>query len=92
MVLVVRGRGDARSLVPGVLQAVRAVDPDQPVYDVRPMEEVIERSLSPRRLSTVLLAAFASVCLLLASVGVYGVVALTCSHAFSVVFNGSKPD
>jgi len=41
---------------------------------------------------TVLLAAFASVCLLLASVGVYGVVALTCSHAFSVVFNGSKPD
>ena len=46
MVLVVRGRGDARSLVPGVLQAVRAVDPDQPVYDVRPMEEVIERSCS----------------------------------------------
>lgn len=75
MVLVARGRGDVRNLIPAVVQAVRNVDPEQPVYDVRTMEDVVERSLSQRWLSTALLAAFASVSLLLASVGVYGVMA-----------------
>jgi putative ABC transport system permease protein len=75
MVLVVRGGADARGLVSGVVGAVREVDPQQPLYDVRTMDEVVERSLSQRWLSTALLGAFAGVSLLLASVGVYGVVA-----------------
>jgi putative ABC transport system permease protein len=75
MVLVVRGRQDARALVPAVLQAIRAVDPEQAAYDVRPMDQVLERSLAQRWLNTVLLGAFGGIALLLASVGVYGVVA-----------------
>ncbi|PYQ01145.1 MAG: ABC transporter permease [Acidobacteria bacterium] len=75
MVLVVRGGGDARSLMPVVAEAVRFADPEQPLYDVRAMDEVVDRSLAQRWLSTALLAAFAAVSLLLASVGVYGVVA-----------------
>ena len=74
MVLVVRG-DDARSLGSLVAGAVRSVDPEQPLYDVRTMDEVVERSLAQRWLNTALLAAFAAASLLLASVGVYGVVA-----------------
>jgi putative ABC transport system permease protein len=75
MVLVVRG-DEPRSLLPSLVGAVRAVDPDQPVYDVRTMDEVLARSLSQRRLTTVLLAVLALVSLFLASVGLYGVIAL----------------
>jgi putative ABC transport system permease protein len=75
MVLVVRAATDLRSLTPAVLQAIRSVDPEQPVYDVRTMDEVVERSLGERWLSTALLGAFAGISLLLSSVGVYGVVA-----------------
>jgi putative ABC transport system permease protein len=75
MVLVVRGGDDARGLIPLVAGAVRSVDPEQPLYDVRTMDEVVERSLAQRRLSTTLIAAFAAASLLLACVGIYGVVA-----------------
>jgi predicted permease len=75
MVMVVRGRQDMHALAPAVLAAIRAVDPEQAAYDVRPMEEVLESSLAQRWLSTTLLSVFASIALLLASVGVYGVVA-----------------
>jgi putative ABC transport system permease protein len=75
MVMVVRGRQDTHALAPAVLAAIRAVDPEQAAYDVRPMEEVLESSLAQRWLSTTLLSVFASIALLLASVGVYGVVA-----------------
>jgi ABC-type antimicrobial peptide transport system permease subunit len=75
MVLVVRGGREPRALIPAVLGAIRAVDPEQAAYDIRPMEEVLERSLGQRWLSTTLLAAFASIALLLASIGVYGVIA-----------------
>ena len=47
--------------------------PDQPIAKVRTLEEVISESVAPRRLSVVLLGVFAGVALLLASVGIYGV-------------------
>src|SRR6185369_3918402 len=47
--------------------------PEQPVYDVRPMDEVVERSLSPQWLNMTLLSLFASVALVLATIGIYGV-------------------
>jgi len=75
MVLVVRGGETAAGLVPAVVQAVRMLDPEQPVYDVRTMDAVVGRSLAQRRMSTALFGAFAVVSLLLASVGVYGVMA-----------------
>jgi predicted permease len=74
-VLVVRGRQDPSALAPAVLAAIRKVDPEQAAYDVRPMEAVLERSLAQRWLNATLLGVFAGMALLLASVGVYGVIA-----------------
>jgi ABC-type antimicrobial peptide transport system permease subunit len=51
------------------------VDPEQPVYDARTLEAVVDRSLASRWLQTMLLGAFAGIALLLASIGVYGVIA-----------------
>jgi putative ABC transport system permease protein len=73
MAIVVRGNGP--NLAGAAREAIREVDPDQPLYDVRPMKEVVERTLSARWLSTVLIGAFAAMALLLAGIGLYGVVA-----------------
>jgi predicted permease len=73
--LVVRGTLPPRVLAARLAQAVRAVDPAQPVYNVRPMEEVISRAIAPQRASTLLITVFGLVALALAAVGVYGVVA-----------------
>ena len=73
MAIVVRGNG--ANLAAAARDAIRQVDPDQPLYDVRPMREVVERTLSGQWLNTVLIGAFAAMALLLASIGLYGVVA-----------------
>jgi putative ABC transport system permease protein len=75
MALAVRTRTDPDALAPSLVAAIRSVDPEQPVYDARTLEAVVDRSLAQRKLQTALLGAFASVALLLASIGVYGVVA-----------------
>jgi len=74
-VIVARGDGDADALARAIIAQVRAHDPDQPVYDVRAMSAVVARTLAEPWLMTAVLAAFAVVSLLLASIGVYGVVA-----------------
>jgi predicted permease len=74
MAMVVRTSVAPASLTTAVRAAIREVDPDQPVYDVRPMTEVLERTLHGHWLNTVLVGAFAGMALLLASVGLYGVV------------------
>jgi ABC-type antimicrobial peptide transport system permease subunit len=61
-------------LAPQLRAAVRALDPALPLYDVMPMTERIGRSLSVRRLSSIVLGAFAGVALLLAVLGVWGVI------------------
>jgi putative ABC transport system permease protein len=73
--LVVRSRGDVRAMTPAVLQAIRSLDPEQPVYDVRTMDDVLARSAAPRALSMAIIGVFAVSSLLLAGVGLYGVVA-----------------
>jgi putative ABC transport system permease protein len=75
MVLVVRGAGSPDALIPPVRQAVREIDPEQSLYDVSTMQAVVERSLAQRTLVTTLIAAFGAIALLLAAVGVYGVIA-----------------
>ena len=75
MALVVRASHDVGMLRSTIVAAIHAVDPQQPVYDVRTMADVVGRSLAPRRLSLSLVGIFAIVALLLAGVGVYGVVA-----------------
>ena len=77
MALVVRSREDVRALVPSVIQAIQSVDRDQPVYDVRTMNEVVGRSVTPRWLIMAMLGFFAMSSLLLATVGLYGVVTYT---------------
>ena len=75
MVLVVRTSGAAAAIVTPVIQAIRSLDPEQPVYDVRTMTAVVDRALVQRRVTTALIVAFGSIALVLSAVGVYGVVA-----------------
>lgn len=71
--LVVRGAVDPRGLAIAVATEVRSVDKNQPVYDMKTMEERLEASVAPRRFKTLLLGIFATMALLLAGVGIYGV-------------------
>jgi putative ABC transport system permease protein len=73
--LVVRTRADVRAMAPAVLQAIRSLDPEQPVHDVRTMDDVLARSAAPRSLTTAVIGVFAMSSLLLAGVGLYGAIA-----------------
>jgi putative ABC transport system permease protein len=72
---VVRTQGDPLRATEAIRREVARIDPDQAVRGVRSMEEVVERSEGQRRSITVLLSAFACMGLLLALVGIYGVIA-----------------
>src|SRR6476620_10234178 len=74
MAMVVRTTADPSSLTAPIRAAIHEVDPDQPLYDVRPMTAVLERTLRGRWINTVLIGVFAALALVLASVGLYGVV------------------
>jgi putative ABC transport system permease protein len=73
MTLVVKGASDPSDLTAAVRREVQAVDPNQPVYNVRTMQEVIDLSVSNSRLNMTLLSAFAGLATLLAVVGIYSV-------------------
>jgi putative ABC transport system permease protein len=68
---------DVGPLIAAVKREVRALDPDQPIGQITTMDQAIASSLATRRLTMVLLATFAFLALVLASVGLYGVMALT---------------
>jgi len=68
---------NAGTLVAAVKREVQALDPDQPIGQVSTMDEAIASSLATRRLMMVLLVAFAVLALVMATVGLYGVMALT---------------
>ena len=80
MNVVLRSALDPSSQVPAVRAAVRAIDSSVPVYDVRPVTELFDESLGPRRFSMYLLACFAGVALLLACIGLFGVMAYLVSQ------------
>jgi putative ABC transport system permease protein len=73
--VTVRTSLSATSLEPQIRREIQAVDPDLPVFNVRTMNEVIDGSLASRRFSAELVGVFAVVALLLASVGIYGLLA-----------------
>jgi putative ABC transport system permease protein len=75
MALVVKARGDPAALMSAIAAAVREVDPQQPIYDARTLDAVVDRSLGHRRFQVLLLAIFATIALVLAGVGAYGVIA-----------------
>ena len=71
--LAIRTAGDPMNVVAAVRREVWAVDKDQPISNVRTMEEILDGEVAPRRLQMSLLAGFAALALLLASIGIYGV-------------------
>ncbi len=75
MSLVVRTSGDPRSLVAPVLGAIKSVDPDQPAYAIRTMNEVVDQSISLQWFNALVVSLFAGSSLVLAMIGVYGVIA-----------------
>jgi putative ABC transport system permease protein len=75
MTFVVRTRGNPQSLATGVAAAVHEIDSELPVADVQPMDDVVAFTIARPRVIMTLLAAFAVMAMLLAGVGVYGVMA-----------------
>jgi putative ABC transport system permease protein len=73
MTVVLRTTGEPLALAAAARAAVRAADPDQPVYDVRAMDELLSERVAQRRFSMTLLGTFAALALVLGVVGVYGV-------------------
>ncbi len=72
--LVLRTKGDAASVAGAVRQAVWAVDKDQPISNVRTMDQVFAAAISQERFQALLLGLFAALALVLACVGLYGVI------------------
>lgn len=73
MILAVRSAQDPRSLTSAIRREISRLDPDLPAANVRTLEQVAADSIAPRRLSVILIGVFAAVALVLASVGIYGV-------------------
>lgn len=75
MTFAVRTRADRATVMAAIREAVRAIDPELPVFDVRTQNEQIAATISQERLFAVLSTAFALLAVILAAVGIYGVMA-----------------
>ena len=78
--LLVRTADDPGALLPLIRQAVRSIDAEQPIYAIRTMDEAYLAALAARRFTTLSLAIFATLALILAAVGIYAVVAFAVSE------------
>jgi putative ABC transport system permease protein len=75
MTLLLRSGTNPADLAPAAREAIHALDPDQPVSEVRTMADLVSSSTAPRRFNMLLITLFAVVALVLVAVGIYGVVA-----------------
>ncbi len=73
--IAIRTRTDALAAAPSIRKIISGIDRTQPVYEVMTLEQALANSIAPRRFNMVLLGTFAGVALLLALVGIYGVMA-----------------
>ncbi|MGH9722580.1 MAG: ABC transporter permease [Bryobacteraceae bacterium] len=73
MRIIVRTAGDPRAAIRAVEAQVHAVNSNQPVFDVKTMDERLAASLAPQRFNLMLIGAFAAIAMVLAALGVYGV-------------------
>jgi putative ABC transport system permease protein len=74
-ILIVQSKTDPAALTPTIRRVVHTLDPDLPLYNVLPLYELVDANVAPRRLIVMLLSCFAGIALMLALLGVYGVMA-----------------
>ena len=77
MTVIVKAQSDPNQLISALREQVKAVDPDQPIYNIRTMHEIRAESVASERLNLTLLSIFAGIALVLAVVGIYGVMSYT---------------
>ncbi len=78
--LVVRTSGEPMALVPALRRIVQSVDPQQPLSNVLPLEEVVSAQTSPRRVQLLLIGIFATLAFVLAGIGIYGLLSFAVSN------------
>lgn len=73
MTVILKAAGDPNTLLASAREQVKAIDSDQPIYNIRSMNDIRAESVAPERLNLTLLSIFAGIALVLAIVGIYGV-------------------
>jgi predicted permease len=80
MALLLKTEGDPAALIAGVRQTLAALDPDVPIYQVQTLEELVDLEVAQDRFRMQLLTVFSIIALLLAAVGLYGVISYSVSQ------------
>jgi putative ABC transport system permease protein len=81
VVLEVRASLDPRSLIAAIRAELRSMDPSRPLYDLRTEDDLIAANVAPRRFALTLVGLFAGLALLVASIGIYGVISYTVTES-----------
>jgi len=82
---VLETRGNPLAVVPSVRAAIKRLDPNLPLADIRTFDDVVSRSVSSQRMNSVVLVTFSGFALLLASLGIYGVLSYSVSRRTSEI-------